>query len=138
MFLALAASTLLASCGPSTSPLTLELRTADTHAPIPGAAIEANSLALGPSLQVGDIIDDLTGRRVAFSSRAITSDRGTATLEAIPDRAVRITILVCGHAPVTQLVNNAFPASPEWLCADPLPQVQFRLGTGSNTAEVAK
>lgn len=84
---------LLPSCGPSTSPLLIQLRTADTHAPIPNAAVEADSLALGPSLQFGDIIDDLAGRRAAFSDHATTDVSGIARLKRVPSRSVRLTFL---------------------------------------------
>ena len=122
-------SAILSACGPSISPLTLELRTADTHAPIANAAIAADSLALGPSLQASDIVDELMGRRVAFSSKSITNEAGLAPLEAIPGRAVRITLIAPGRTPGFRLVTDT-SAHPTvmWLDAEGTTNMQFRVG----------
>lgn len=132
MLLALAAWALLSACGPSTSPLTLELRTADTHTPIAGAAIDADSLALGSSLQVSDIVDDLMGRRAAFSDRGMTDARGVARLEHVPDRALRITVITPGIDPAFALVDQPLTPKPTpWLPTAGSPShpssIEFRL-----------
>jgi hypothetical protein len=106
---------ILSACGPSTAPLLLELRTADTHAPIANAAVEADSLALGPSLQGSDIVDELLGRRVAFSDRGMTDATGVARLEHIPDRALRITVLATNR-PLSTFLHRPSPtvAAGDW------------------------
>jgi hypothetical protein len=125
----------LAACGPSTSPLTIELRTADTHAPIVNAAVEADSLALGLSLQTGDIVDDLMGRRVAFSDRAATNATGQARLTYIPGRAVRVMILAPGADPQFLLLDQDLAAkSTPWLPVSGSPSqtatMELRAGAG--------
>ena len=118
----------LPSCGPSTSPLIIQLRTADTHAPIPNAAVEADSLALGPSLQFGDIIDDLKGRRAAFSARAMTDEHGTARMEHIPGRAIRVTVLAPGVPGLFLLVDqDVNAAATDWLAMTASPNQASRV-----------
>lgn len=101
---------------------------------IAGAAIVADSQALGPSLNFSDVVDEFMGRRVAFSYRAITDAGGVATLEAIPGRALRIGILAPGQPPAFRLINES-DFNTGWLDADNAPLLQFRIGLPGSFSE---
>ncbi len=132
-------ATLVAGCGPSTSALTVELRTAETHAPIVGAAVAADSLALGPSLAVGDIVDDLIGRRAAFSDRARTDAVGIARLEHIADRAIRVTVIGNDVTPMCVLVDQSLTSTPtDWMPMEGSSLMEFRVAAPGIRAERRK
>jgi len=131
--------TCLAACGPSTAPLTLELRAADTHAPIGGAAVAVDSLALGPSLAAPDIVDELMGRRVAFTDRATTDASGVARLDHIADRALRVTIITQGVAPMFALLEQSLGDTPTpWVPMATSPMVEYRVAVPEIRAERRK
>ncbi len=133
---AVALATLVAGCGPSTSALTVELRAAETHAPIVGAAVAADSLAFGPSLAVGDVVDDLMGRRAAFSDRARTDAMGLARLEHIADRAIRVMVIGTDLAQMCVLVDQSPTSTPTaWMPIAGSSLMEFRVAAPGIRAE---
>jgi hypothetical protein len=106
-------------------------RDAETHAPIVGVGVEADSLALGTSLKVSDIVDDVMGRRTVLESSGITDAKGTARVAYSPGRSVRVVVLLIDGPPATLMIQQDWEAGPTgWLVpeqfADKGPTVEVK------------
>ncbi|HMN42925.1 MAG TPA: hypothetical protein PKE29_18945, partial [Phycisphaerales bacterium] len=90
---AAAAGLCAGGCGVGTVPLEVRVREAGTDAAVVGAGVEVDSMALGPSLEFGDVVDELLGKRGARSSRGMTDSRGVVVVEYVKGRAVRLAVV---------------------------------------------
>lgn len=90
---AAAAGICAGGCGVGTVPLEVRVRDAGTHAAVVGAGVEVDSMALGPSLQFGDVVDEVLGKRGARVSRGVTDARGEVVVEYVKGRAARVTVV---------------------------------------------
>jgi hypothetical protein len=106
----------LVGCGPVSRPLVVAVRDAQTHAPLVGAGVEADSLALGTSLEVSDLLDDVLGRRAVLESKGITDSRGEAHVAYSPGRTISVVVLVTDGPPARLTILHDFDAGPTgWL-----------------------
>lgn len=99
-------------CGPVSRGLVVSVRDAQTHAPIVGAGVEADSLALGVSLGVSDVIDEALGRRGVLESKGLTDAQGEAHVQYSPGRSVRVVVLLVDGPPATLLIQHDFELGP--------------------------
>jgi hypothetical protein len=102
----------LGGCGPASRSLVVAVRDAQTHAPVVGAGVEADSLALGTSLEVSDLLDEVMGRRGVLESKGITDARGEAHVKYSPGRSVRVVVLLIDGPPATLLIQHDFELGP--------------------------
>jgi hypothetical protein len=123
----------LAGCSPASVPLLVQVRDAQTRAPIVGAGVEADSLKLGPSVQFWDAVDEFLGKRDTLESRGITDAKGEAHLAYCPGRSLRVVVLGIGGAPAYLLIERTLETSAtEWLLPEQTPEkpatVEVRAG----------
>ena len=73
-------------------------------------------------------MDDLMGRRAAFSDRARTDPMGIARLEHIRDRAIRVTVIRNHLAPICVLVDQSLMDTPTaWMPMAGSSSTEFRV-----------
>lgn len=94
------------SCGPSTGPLTVQVRDAATLEPAAGV----NVVGQTPSRDHPFSIATMLGQTGPNSSSAVTDAQGRATITYIPGRPVRLGLLGEGWDPSIVLIDPSDPA----------------------------
>lgn len=110
--LPLLATSLLASCAPTTTPLDVEVRDRVSHQPAAGVRVFADV----PSRDHAFSIASILGTTGPVFLRGVTDEHGRARLAYIAGRPVRLGVLEAGWCPGTILIepDSALFDSARW------------------------